>query len=437
MKIKRVLQGTALTALAAAAWMGAGSADASAATVEGININYYGDSYLTVSNSDANEMIVGIAKVNSKGVKVSSWDVYDDSYADVSLEKVNVTKDAYIAVKTDKMEIPVFIKIVAAAKKNKATLNAGTREVTFESDGTKLAADKFWYYDDTAEKAIIPEEWQYQGTSITLNAYGTSYEGKADWKVEEIKDLTDDSKNGKTAKVVTVGKFPTKSVKLNVPKQANGPSVPVDYAKGTIKIKKGVELRVVGNDISNATSDSAFVDKTLSVSSFFDDKFGNAAEDKGTLEVRVVAKTDGKGKAASKWTRVAIEKPKTINASAATVVTSQAVTSKISGDAVSEGSISMQYTVTKKGANKDKADGGLTIENKSAYNVDIVESATEPVADSKGKITGMKTLKKTNGKTTIKNLSNDKKIWVRVSGEKSSKTWASGWTVLHTVALPK
>jgi len=31
MRIKRVLQGTALTALAAAAWMGAGSADASAA----------------------------------------------------------------------------------------------------------------------------------------------------------------------------------------------------------------------------------------------------------------------------------------------------------------------------------------------------------------------------------------------------------------------
>ncbi len=437
MKIKRVLQGTALTALAAAAWMGAGSTDASAA-ISADDISYYGGTELDINSPGAKEIVVGIAKVDkSNNAKVSAWDVYDGSSATVDLSKVNVTKEAYIAVKTNANEAPIFVKIDAAAKKVKATLNAGTREVTFEDDKkAKIAVDKIWgEFDCEEEKAFILERYQYQGAVLYYGMNGVGYEGE-DKKVGEITDKTDDKKNGKKVTLVTVGKFPSKEAKLNVPKQANGPAVPVDYAKGTIKVKKGVEVRVVGSGISDATSNAAFTDKTLSVSDFFSATFGNANENDGTLEVRVAAKTEGKGKAASKWTRAAIEKPKTIAASAASVVTASAVTSKITGDAVSEGAIDLQYTAKKSGADKGKADGGLAITNKSAYSVDVVESATAPKADDKGKIAGMKTIKSTKN-TTIKSLSDGKIVWVRVSGDKSTKTWASNWVQLHTVALPK
>lgn len=437
MKIKRVLQGTALTALAAAAWMGAGSADASAAISTG-DIEYYGGTELSVNSAGAKEIVVGIAKVDkSNNAKVSAWDVYDGSSATIDLSKVNVTKDVYVAVKTNANEAPIFVKIDAAAKKVKATLNAGTREVTFEDDKkAKIAVDKIWgEFDVVGDKAFIEERYQYQGAVMYCGMTGEVYEGDK-LTTAEITDKTDDKKNGKKVTLITVGKLPSKEVKLNVPKQANGPAVPVDYAKGTIKVKKGVEVRVVGSDVSDATSAAAFTDKTLSVSDFFAAAFGNAGEENGTLEVRVAAKTEGKGKAASKWTRVAIEKPKAINASAATVTTASAATSQITGNAVSNGSVEMTYTAKKSGADKGKADGGLSIVNKSAYSIDVVESATEPKADDKGKIAGMKTVK-AGKNTSFKGLSDGKAIWVRVSGDKNTKTWASGWVLLHTVALPK
>ena len=443
MRIKRVLQGTALTALAAAAWMGAGSTDASAA-ISTDDISYFGGMSFNIDvPNDALEVMVGTAKVDKSGkAKVSAWDVYETSgdIITVDLSKVNVTKEAYFAVKTDKDEIPVFVKIDAASKKNKATLNAGTREITLEADGTKVVVDyargtdiEAIEYSDNGTKMFVNEQLQYQGATLYMHVPGTEYTSETATKREskDIKDYTDDKKDGKATKVVVVGKFPSKEVKLNVPKQANGPAIPVDYVKGTVKIKKGVELRVVGNSVSAPTSNAAFVDKTVSVGDFFkeDGMFKNYLEDKGTLEVRVAAKTENKGKVASKWTRVAIEKPKDVEFSipTAAVSTKSAVTATVSG-----ASIDLQYTADKKGA----ANGGLKISNKGTiYSIDCVVSATAPIPDAKGVVKGSKTIKA--GKdVTIKGLSTDNKIWVRVSGDKTKKLWATNWLELHKVKLP-
>lgn len=443
MRIKRVLQGTALTALAAAAWMGAGSADASAA-ISADDINY-GYQSLEINSSGAKEIIVGIAKVDKNNkAKVSAWDVYEGDSAEVDLSKVNVTKDAYIAVKTDTDEIPVFVKIEAAEKKNKAELNAGTRKITFKSGGTETADFEGGYDDEYTEykdgkpiaKYIAPEQ-QYLGATLYLNVPGKAYETEAEGKkTGEITDVTDDKKDGKKATLVTIGKFPTKSVKLNVPKQANGPAVPVDYVKGTIKIKKGVELRVVGNvKISNIASGAAFDNKTLSVSQFFDAQFENANEDKGTLEVRVAAKTEGKGKAASKWTRVAIQKPQDISASTGVEANATVATSGATKATVSGGAVELTYTSAKK---TGAADGGLKFDNKSTYNIDYVvgTETAAPVPNDKGVVTGSKTVKA--GKAaTLKKLSDNQVVWVRVSGDKNKKQWATAWAPLHKVTLPK
>ncbi len=460
MKIKRVLQGTALAALATAAWMGAGSADASAAkgnkpvfedvTAENITVRYSGEQYISFIANDCNEIIVGIAKADKNGTsaKVSSWDVYeqtDESYgAYVDLQKVNVTKDAYIAVKTDKMETPLFVKIKANPDKLKAKLNSGTREVTFTVNNTAADANKVYIegnFETTSDgKGLIDPQSQYLGAVNYYNLSGSKYTTKDELAEGTITDKTD-SKTGKAVKLITVGQFPGKQVKLNIPKQANGPSIPVDYAKGTIKIKKGVELRVVGeNNISKAVSGTAaekFDGKVVSVSTFYDEKTNKDFADtlgnsKGTLEVRVAAKTNGNGKAASKWTRISIEKPKDIEikpekADAATVVTASAVTYTVSG-----ASVGLQYTVDKnKVANK-----GLTFDNKSDYKIDYVvgDKGKAPEADDKGKVKDMKTVGKKT--VTIKNLSNDKVIWVRIAGDKNEKQWASAWAELITVKIP-
>ncbi len=452
MKIKRMVQGTALAALAAAAWMGAGS-DASAA-IQVSDISYFGDTILDVNSSDDDtlEIMVGIAKGADKDkAKVSAWDVYEGSDACVDLSKMNVTKDAYLAVKTDKDEIPVFVKIDAAPKTLKAELNSGTGEVVFKVNGTattNVEAYGLGHFsqDNKGEKKFyINETLQYQGATKYWCVPGNEYDTTDKKNIKTIKDLTDDKKNGKDATLVTIGQFPSKQAKLSIPKQANGPAVNVDYVKGTVKVKAGVEVRTVGDSISGTTDNTAIVGKTVPVGDLFkpqvfkteDGKSDITLPENATLEVRVAAKTDGKGKAASKWTRVAIQKPQEvtsdIDASGATSPsTKSAMKFKVSSSAVSEASIEVKYTADKKGV----ANGGLVIDNKAGYAIDYVISSTTPAPNDKGVVTGSKTIKAAKN-ATLKKLSDGNKIWIRISGDKTKKQWASAWKEFHTVAQPK
>ena len=126
MKIKKVIQGTALTALAAAAWMGAGSTDASAAAFDtsGITIDY-SDNSINVPYT-AKELMVSVLKVG-KGkseTKITSWDVYDEGgSAKIDLSKLTATTDNYIAIKTDDTD-PIVLHIAPSNSKYKAEYHA-------------------------------------------------------------------------------------------------------------------------------------------------------------------------------------------------------------------------------------------------------------------------------------------------------------------------
>jgi len=77
MSIKRVLQGTALTAFAAIAWFGDGSANASASVSIQDVVFDEEDISLEVQFSDT-ELMAGIANVDKKRkAKVTAWDVYE------------------------------------------------------------------------------------------------------------------------------------------------------------------------------------------------------------------------------------------------------------------------------------------------------------------------------------------------------------------------
>ncbi len=425
MKIKRVLQGTALTALAAAAWMGAGSTDASAAIKTKTLSKAADGSYqlnVTADTTDI-EIMAAVVKPNKNGgVKITAWDVYEGNTANIDVSKLNVANDNYIALKTDSMTEPVFVGIAASSKKNKIEFNAGSATITkVDASGTE--------YKDPVEYRTANGNWtsmslgsnlsnyQYQGATLYLRLPADSAKKTGTLKV---KDITLDKNNSKEIDVDQVGSLPTKEVKLNIAKQANGPKVAVNYVKGTLTLPKGSEWRLVANGVTNAAVGHVDAkDKAQSVTP------GGILGifDKGVLEVRKAAVTEKKGKAASKWSRVELNKPVAFNGTPATnVTTGDAVTATVSGT-----SIKLNYTKNK----KEEYTKGLVIDA-TATKFDMDYVIGDIPADGKG----IKTIK-AGKKVTLKNLAENAVIRVRVAGNKKDPAWPGEWGVLYTVNLPK
>lgn len=436
MRIKRVLQGTALTALAAAAWMGAGSTDASAkASCDGITTDDNGNYVLEVTG-EHHEIMVGIAKVNKSGIaKVTSWDVYDGESASVDLSKLNVANDNYIAIK-DNDEQVTFIGIAAASKKNTILFNAATGKIT--GVDTKIGntpgkatnveyrtANSNWAESESTDKIDL-STYQYQGATlyvrIPADKKAASSTLKATVKYGEKNKEVDYT-------VQPVGSLPSKETKLNVKKQANGPTVALDYAKGTAKVKKGTEYRVVGSTVvSGGTIEAVGANgSTFNVTKLVEAVSANDTE--AVLEVRTKAKTDGstvkQNKVASKWTRVSIQKLKAFVSGGNKLNDSEyaKVTSGASADiaSVSGGVIKVQFTTSGKNANKKIS--GISIENTSdnAY-----EIAVETTGSAIKKLAKKKTLKLSP--------SAGQKIYIRVAGDKKNKVWVGDWACLGKVA---
>ncbi len=424
MRIKRVLQGTALTALAAAAWMGAGSTDASA-EVKGVSIGTATDSSYVLSvtaESDDPEVMVGVAKVSKDGkAKVSAWDVYEGSSAEVDLSKLNVANDNFFAVKTDDMAKPMFVGIAASSKKNKIEFNAGSAKITklqttvgkttaeYTSDiEVRTATGKWASVQQTTEFS----KYQYQGATlyVRIPADGTKKTEKL-----EITDVTIDKKNTAKETVKQLGSLPSKETKLNIAKQANGPKVAVDYVKGLVTLPAKTEYRVVAA-VADVVSPTAVGDVKVATTPGALLK----GKDKAVLEVRKAASIEKKGKAASKWTRVELVKPQAAGFSTTgEVSTSGALTAT----ATTGGAVKIQFTSNTKG-------DAVALSFETTGNFDYYIG--EPTYDGKG----FKAVKKK--KVVIKKaLVDGKDIYVRSCGDKATQTWAGEWEKITTVNFPK
>ena len=435
MKIKRVIQGTALTALAAAAWMGAGSTDASAAIADsGVALSTdeaTGAKVLSVTgDSDDLQIMVGIAKVNKNNgqAKISAWDVYDSNSAKVDLSKLNVTNDNYIAVKTDDMDSPKFVGIAAAPKRTKVKLNGATakfKEVMVDNSaytGTlniRTSNGDKWYNVTVGTEDFAG--YQYQGASLYVRVPADT--GKTTAKTE-VTDVTDNRSNNATSPVKQLGSLPAKEVKLNIAKQANGPKVIVDYLKGTIKIPKETVVRVVTSTV--ATSDA--LSNGSQTNTVTPGAILGSAQ-KGVLEVCKAASDKGNGKPASKWTRIALTQPEALIVSNVASVNSTG-TSVYSVN-VSGGSVDFSYNTN----NKQKPTG-IKLVNKVGVSIDY--SIGEPKSDG----TGVKAIKTTGtASATLKisgtNSADGKDIYVRISGDKNGKTWPGEWKKVATISVPK
>lgn len=503
MEMNKIMKGTALTALAAATWFAAGTTDAAAKPAENpIDVNdVYVDTYnqtmtVDLDEGQAMEVHVGVGSYNkNKGVKVSAWDVYEvgpyenyyydeDDYeegygvTDIDLSKLNSTKDNYIAVKTDKSD-PIYIKIPAAVKGQKATYNGGNSQVTIEKikkGSSELKdTDCYWEYrtsygsweDFSLYKKVINtttgekeydtkqpiknfENLQQQGATLYVRASATSGRYTDDKGISyrmkpsgTIKDAADKSTDAVEYPLYESGSLPGKESKLTIKKQANGPAISVDYVNNQVKLPKDVETRmIIGSEYYASDNladvkenEKVDVDKFFNVSGKRDGVDLSATEiaeakaaTSGVIEVRKKA-DESKKKSPSKWTIVKVVNPEAWEfkpkngadfENGVMVTTNQAV----EVESITGGSIKIQYQY-KNNKTKDYA-GKVTVTNAGKFDFQVVIKSSDPAGTDKGV-----TIKAGDNKS-IKASKNDK-VYVRKAGNKKDKTFAGKYISVATL----
>lgn len=513
MRIKKLLQGMAVTALAAAAWAGAGSAGASASIgINAIDVDE-NDQKIIVTPGDNREVIFGVAKkgTNRKSgkttFKISAWDVHDVNGATkikMDLSKLNAAKDNFIAVMTGDMDIPYIIRIPASDKVNVLTYNAQKHELEFLAGSSKrnaVAAKKFQYRipggswtEKELEKGVIKDvfsEYQCYGASLYVRTCAVDKALEAD---TYYSDAYDASNLDNKLPVYVSGTLPGKISKLNIAKQANGPSVSVQYAAGTLTLPKAAEYRVLTAEEAKETTTKETTEGTTKNIEYKFKKFdvtengetkqleiaptnatkatkgvradvllGSEAAPAtsgavGILEVRTKAKVNDsspkRAKCASKWTRINLEV--TAPLSNEELGGEAIITSASSVDAASGGAgvkyavvkdekgektfVSVAYGDSKYDDSIKTWKGTIRFTNIGSDDYQIVVSDKEVTNVSELPTTGVKTLAAGNTSTKIVNLTNverGKFIYIRKAGNQSKKKWAGVYRLFGIADIPE
>lgn len=510
MRLKKLLQGTAFTVLATAACLAAGKTDASAQiSQDSVTVDTDKQQMIVKPETGDKEVVISVAKKGKKRgnitFKMSQWDVHDVNGAKevkVDLSKLSNVKDNFIAVKTEDMDTPFIVRIPAAAKVNVITYNAEKHELDFKAGDKKSyakAAEKFQYrtpYSGWSEpekltdgkKADIFRKYQYQGLGVYLRTPATKDKdtpltpNNGDYKnVYDAKNL--DTK----LSVYDSGSFPGKITKLNIAKQAKGPSVPVQYGAGTVTIPKAVEYRVLiknsetntysfkqftvntetkdGEPASTETKTIETADKSRATKDFPVAKLLSTSDTTlatsgaiGVLEVRTASKENDsspkRAKCASNWTRVPIEvtAPFTDDelggeatiASANSIIATGSATDTEYGDGgvrwakiVKDGKqvVAVTYGTYSNG----KGTVRFTNIGDDSYQIVVSENTVSSIDDLDTK--NAKTLAaRGSSATKILNLTNVNDgyyIYIRRAGNQSKKVWAGVYTLLGVVDFPK
>ena len=270
-----------------------------------------------------------------EAVKASAWipaayNSADTSYPYViDFSALSNTKDSYIAIagSADAEKAAYVIPVVAKVKSIKATLNYKKENIGGSDDiydviaklevkpVAKDADDLVWNIgDEKALEKFVTLGWKRGANGAWTGA--TAFKD-VDWKMMKNSNTT---LYLRVEKMDETGDSPadirfSKEAKVKIPKTAKAPTVKIDYKKGTVAIKNGMEFRVPGGEwipigvkvkateaVSGGSVSAEYINKastTSSVSSLTMEDFKKALGDKYrattelTLEVRTSA-TDKK-----------------------------------------------------------------------------------------------------------------------------------------------
>jgi len=514
MRLKRLLQGTAITALASIAWMGAGKTDVSAKITAGnVKVDTNAQKLVVNPSPTDKEVIISIAKKSKDRksgkvtFKMTQWDVYETNGEEelkIDLSKLNTVKENFIAIKTEDMETPFIVRIPEAAKVNVITYNAEKNELEFKAGAKKSyakAAEKFQYrtpYGSWSEPVNLTEgkwtdsglkKYQYQGLGLYMKTSATKSNEPLVANTSDYNMVYDAKSLETQITVYDAGSFAGKISKLNIAKQAKGPSVPVQYAAGTVTLPKAAEYRVLIGDkdgnysLKKFESDSSGTsgkeeekkdetikqaDKSKATKNVRVDTLLGTEEEPATmgaigiLEVRVAKKVNDskpkKAKCASKWTRVALEVTSPLTdeelggsariASATSIVTSEAsVGSKYGNGGIRNAIIkkgentilTVTYGITSKNSDGTlKGTVRFTNVGDDAYQVIAVDGITDI---DKLPTTGIKSIPG-KGKAASKvfnytGVKDGSYIYIRKAGNQTSKTWVGVYRLFGRVDFEK
>lgn len=448
MKVNDGLKIISVTAMAVAVWAGTGSTDVSATTmgnavITADDIQTSGADqkvYIDVSKLNKEEVMFGMAtkgkKYDKVTFKVSAWDIFEindnkEIPVAVDLSKLSNIKDNYVAIKTDGMEVPIIVKIPAVPKAATVTYNGAEQKLEFKVGAkkteVKAASDYEWrtpysswnkpsdtekLSDGVATKVF--DDFKYQGATIYIRTPGAPKAAIKETEDASLKTAYDASNIDKEVKVYDAGSFPGKEAKLNIAKQANGPSVTAKYTSGTLTIPKSSEYRVV-TIVDKVKTIPTELKKNESRADFTITKLLESAK-QGILEVRTEQNTSRK-KPASKWTRIPLSNLNELKVEGA------------DGDIVNA---KVTDSNNKPILTIGKTTDGVNIKNETSDSYQILVTDKEPEIN-----TTQTTKLSGNGSYTIKNDNNNngKNVYIRKVGDTKTKTWVSDYIKIGTVNL--
>lgn len=471
MQLKKLLQGSAFALVAAACAIAVPSV-VKAADATGT----YDESKVTVSKVDGvnaqmtakvasgeKELLVGFAKVSKGKVTVPTWDTYDDESkvnagVTIDLSKLSNTKENYIALTTPNAladDVITIVKIPAVKKVFKAEFDGATaafsageadrgRPTLAKLDSTSgtnyeyRTAYSSWTNMVSSNKLAEFGMYQEEGANIFIRKVGTEQDMSS---ATQASDTYKFGANDKLKAYATTATLPGKEAKVVIKARAKGPSISGDYAKGTVKLPKKADYRIVGGTKVGDPVGVGDSPKTMTIAEL--QTAGSAAiatgDKKFSVEVRTAADPEKK-KASSKWSRLSVGIPQKLAITAGVANTETKPTNGVyapvaggktyggKGVVLATGvNVSFKYIAYRKLAEYQQ-NNAIEIENKDedqAYEI-VVSSATAEAPAADAKVT--KLAKGSGKKAKLTGVVDGSKVWIRVAGDKKLKTWLGAYT---------
>lgn len=211
--------------------------------------------YITITGVDGDVyyQVVKSAE-NTTGLKTANWvpAAEKDGTYYIDFSATANTKDAYIAWTTDNTkDTGKVITIDAKIKSLKVTLNYATEKIVNGLDDiiSKVVVKGIETTDDNTDG--VPAKYAFQWKR---GANGTwANEGDFDqleWDMVKASNATlYISASGNADENPAAYTYrPSKEAKVKIPKAAKAPNVKIDFAKGTVALKNGMQVREVGKD---------------------------------------------------------------------------------------------------------------------------------------------------------------------------------------------
>lgn len=251
----------------------------------------YDHTCLIVNARDNKEILFGVSKINkSHEITTSNWDVYEVSAqsrtVEIDLSFLKRTKDAYMQIKGIDGKEPITLYTMGI-RNMKFKVDPVMKElyavpISLEDLEYRTVYSRWMELPPSSDDAVrfyVPDMYWPRGARLYVRA--AAIKGTDLLQSSGIKDQA-----GKEIPVLSIGRFPGKEVKVNIPKLKNAPKIAVNWEKRTITIPAKSEYRIRLSDEEQYGHWTNVGDKKLVLNEI---ALADFIKKGGTLEARLKA----------------------------------------------------------------------------------------------------------------------------------------------------